>query len=314
MDISLVIHVVGPVFVLLGLGYFAGRTQQFNTEQMRGLSLLVLRYAMPAAIFLGMAHFDRDVLVQQGPLVLVMLFFYSGLFVLGYGLLLLLKQEPLRAALLSYTSTSKAATVYGLVVLVQLFGTDLGRAMVGLSALIMNLTQLSAAVYLFKSAAAKGGERPSLIAAIRRTALDPLVLAPALGAAVALSGYKLPFMVSDVLEPLAQSAGAIAIFSAGLGMATFRLRLRSPVIALGGLVNLVVIPALFFGLLIFFDISGPVAQAAFMVCMLPVATKALLFAEVYEEEEGEAASILLLTSLALLVTIPIGIELNRFLA
>ncbi|MGE4373656.1 MAG: AEC family transporter [Xanthobacter sp.] len=314
MDLSRIIHVVGPVFILLALGYFAGRTKQFDNDQMRGLSLLVLRYAMPAAVFLGMAHFDRDLLVQQGPLVIVMLFFYSGLFVLGYGLLLMMKQQPLRSALISYACTSKAATVYGLVVLVQLFGTDLGRAMVGLCALIMNLTQLSVAVYLFKSASADGGERPSIISAIRRTALDPLVVAPALGAVVALSGYKLPFLVSDVLEPLAQSAGAVAIFAAGLGMATFRLQFGSPVIAVGGLINLVVIPALFFGLLVLFGISGPVAQAAFMVCMLPVGTKALLFAEVYEEEEGEAASMLLLTSLALVVTIPIGIEVSHFLA
>lgn len=311
MDIYFVLHVVGPVFLLLGLGYFAGRQKQFSGEQMRGLTTLVLRYAMPAALFLGMAHFDRELLLRQGPLVLIMLLFYSGFFVLGYTLLRAARQPAMDAALLSYAGTSKAATVYGLLVLTQLFGADLGRAMVGLSALIMNLTQLSLAIYLFKSAGT--GEAPSILATLRKTLVDPLVIAPFLGAVIALSGFTLPAVISDIMEPLAETAGPVAIFAAGLAMATFRLHLGSRAVVLAVLNSLVVMPALFFVLLKLFGLSGPVPQAAFVVCLLPIASKALLFSETYEEEEGPVASILLITSLALFITIPLGIWLTGFL-
>ncbi len=313
MDISVIVQALAPVLFLLGLGFLAGRTGQFDASQTRVFSALALRYAIPAALFLGMAHFDRSLLLEQGTLVLIILFFYTGFFIAGYALLRVLKISALNSALFAYAGTSKAATIYGLVALTPIFGAELGRGMVGLCALVMNLSQLSFALYMFNSATLPAGQKVQVWDITRRTITNPLVLAPALGAVVSLGGFSIPALVGDVLDPLAHAAGAIALFACGLGMASFKMQFNSHAVALVTLIALVVQPVLFFLLLRLFDLSGPVAQAAFVISTFPIAAKALLFAETYESEEGEIATMLLVTSLAMVVMLPLSLWASRFL-
>ena len=90
-----------------------------------------------------MAHFDRAVLLQQGPIAFVMLIGYSGLYLFLYWLMLRLGMDRLRAALLGYTFRSTAVPIYGLTVLVPIYGNLVAAGIVGLAALITNLAQVS---------------------------------------------------------------------------------------------------------------------------------------------------------------------------
>src|SRR4051794_8725440 len=56
---------IAPVLLVLALGYAAGKHHSFSADQAKGLSRLALAYALPAALFLGMAHFNRALLLQQ---------------------------------------------------------------------------------------------------------------------------------------------------------------------------------------------------------------------------------------------------------
>ena len=100
-----------------------------------------------------MAHFDRQLLLRQGPVVVVMLIGYSLFFLAGYAILRLLRMDKLQAVLFSYTVSSTAAPIYGLTVLVPIFGETVGTGIVGLSALVTNLAQVSIAIFLLQSAA-----------------------------------------------------------------------------------------------------------------------------------------------------------------
>jgi malonate transporter and related proteins len=62
---------MAPVILVLALGFAAGKHHSFSADQARGLSRLALTYALPAALFLGMAHFDRALLLRQGPTVIL---------------------------------------------------------------------------------------------------------------------------------------------------------------------------------------------------------------------------------------------------
>lgn len=87
MDPATLISALAPVLLVLGLGYAAGKHRSFDDDQTRGLSHLALTYALPAVLFLSMAHFDRATLLAQAPFAVVMLAGYSGLYLCLYGLL-----------------------------------------------------------------------------------------------------------------------------------------------------------------------------------------------------------------------------------
>src|SRR5262249_10963999 len=125
MSASILLSAIAPVILVLASGFAAGKHHRLSAEQATGLSRLALTYALPAALFLSMAHFDRALLVQQVPVAVVMLIGYSGLYLLLYWLLRVLGMNKLKAALLGYTFASTAVPIYGLTVLVPIYGEEI---------------------------------------------------------------------------------------------------------------------------------------------------------------------------------------------
>ena len=304
MDAPTLIAALAPVLLILGLGFAAGKHRSFDDDQTRGLSHLALTFALPAALFLSMAHFDKQTLVEQAPVALVMLVGYSGLYVVLYGLLRALRRSRLEAALLGYTFASSSVPVYGLTILTPIYGADVGSAVVGLVALITNLAQVSLAVFLLESASSKGGEHASLAGSITRSATNPLVWAPALGGVLALTGLHLSPYVAGTLQPLASAASGVAIFAAGLVLATHTVRF-SPLVLIGSLVVMVVQPALFFAGMSLGGLAGDIPHAAVVAGAFPNATIALLFAQQFGTAQREIASIMLLTTVGMVISIPL---------
>ena len=312
LDASTLIAALAPVLLVLGLGFAAGKHKAFDDDQVKGLSHLALTYALPAALFLSMAHFRRTTLLQEAPIAVVMLAGYTGLYFVLYRSLLAAGRTRLEAALLGYTFSSSSVPIFGLTVLVPIYGQDTGAAVVGLVALITNLAQVSVAVFLLDSAAISGGERPSLAKSLSRAMTNPLVWAPLLGGCLALSDLTLSPAVTATLQPLAAAGGGVAMFAAGLVLAAHRVTL-SPLVVVGVLIVLAVQPALFFLAMKLGQLRGPMAEAALVGSAFPNATIAILFAQQYRTAEREVASVLLITTLAMVVAIPLTLVASSFL-
>ncbi|MFP5330185.1 MAG: AEC family transporter [Alphaproteobacteria bacterium] len=303
---------IAPVLLVLALGYAAGRHKSFDDDQVRGLSRLALTYALPAALFLSMAHFSRANLVAQAPIALVMLAGYSGLYLFLNWLLRLMRRPRLEAALLGYTFASSSVPVFGLTVLTPIYGQETGAAVVGLVALVTNLAQVSIAVFLLESASPKSGERISVPGLIVRSARNPLVWAPVLGGLLALTGLHLSPLVAQALQPLAAAAAGVSIFAAGLVLAAHRLVL-SRIVVVGALVVLAVQPAIFFASLKLGGLSGAMPNATVVASAFPTATVSILFAQQYRTSEAEIASIMLLTTLGMIASIPLTLLATAYL-
>src|SRR5260370_18631503 len=87
MDIVGLVGSLLPVFFVLALGYIAGKRNTFDAGQAAGLSKLALGFALPAALFVSMTDIQRDLLLQQGSLVLALMIAHIGLFLIALFLL-----------------------------------------------------------------------------------------------------------------------------------------------------------------------------------------------------------------------------------
>lgn len=312
MSLATLIAALAPVLLVLALGFAAGKHGSFDEDQTRGLSHLALSYALPAALFLSMAHFKRSVLIEQMPIVVVMLVGYSGLYLLLYALLRLAKRSRLEAALLGYTFASSSVPVFGLTVLEPIYGSDTGSAVVGLVALITNLAQVSIAVFLLESASPEAGETVSVARTFGRSAANPLVWAPVLGGILAVTGVQLSPYVSDALLPLAAAASGIAIFACGLVLASHRI-VFSPLVLLGSAIVLAIQPLLFLIAMRVGGVSGIMANATVVASAFPTATISILFARQYHTAEAEVASVLLITTVGMVASIPLSVLASTLL-
>ena len=80
MNIGGLVSALLPVFFVLALGYFAGKRNAFDSDQAAGLSKLALSFALPASLFVSMTDIPKDLLLQQGRLVLALILSHAGLF------------------------------------------------------------------------------------------------------------------------------------------------------------------------------------------------------------------------------------------
>src|SRR5215475_14555239 len=155
MNIGGLVGALLPVFFVLALGYFAGKRNSFDADQAAGLSKLAVSFALPASLFVGMTAIPKDLLLQQGPLVLALILSHAGLFLLAWACFRFTKILSATAAILYALMLSTSATpVFGLAVLQPLLGPTSSGA-VGLIALAINLTVPPAVILLEMDAASK---------------------------------------------------------------------------------------------------------------------------------------------------------------
>jgi len=75
-----------PVFFVMFLGYLAGARRIIDNQHVASLNALVMTFALPAALFVGVAQTSRSGLEQNGKLVLVLVISMLVIFGLAFAL------------------------------------------------------------------------------------------------------------------------------------------------------------------------------------------------------------------------------------
>jgi predicted permease len=317
MNIAGLVGALIPVFFVLALGYVAGKRNAFDADQDGGLSKLALSFALPASLFVSMTDIRKDLLLQQGPLVLALILAHAGLFVAAWSGLRFVKSLRGTPSIIYALMLSTSATpVFGLAVLEPILGPTSAGA-VGLVALAINLTVPPAVVLLEMDAATKhqqvatGPSKPSAILTGLNAGLkSPLLWAPILGIALVLAGIHLPPVVASCFQLIGSTTSGVAVFAVGLVLAAHPIRLSRGV-CVGSLARVTVQSAVLFALLHLMQVNSPFAREALVCCSFPLATVVVLFAARYKAVESEAASMLLVSTLALAVTVPTILWLSK---
>lgn len=120
-----VLTIIVPIFFVLLRGFAAGRARAFDGDRVAGINELVLDFALPASLFVGTVGVARTQLLQQGPLLLVLLVSVVGLYVVVALLGRLLFRHTLaNSALQAIAVTFAAGPFFGPALLSGLYGTN----------------------------------------------------------------------------------------------------------------------------------------------------------------------------------------------
>lgn len=317
MNITGLVGALLPVFFVLALGYIAGKRHTFDGNQAAGLSKLALQFALPSALFVSMTDIRRDLLLQQGPLVLSLLIAHVGLFLLSFSILnRLATLRGTGAVILALALSTSATPVFGIAVLQPLLG-DTSAGTVGLVALAINLVVPIAIIFLEMNAGSSTSGSPNGVSTTARVKTgviaglkSPLLWAPVLGVVVVLIGLHLPKEIASSLEMIGSATSGVAVFTVGLALAAHSFHFSKTVL-FGTLGRIVIQTVVLFGLFHLLHVSGPFAKEALTCCSFPMATIVVLFASKYRVLEAETASILLLSTATLVITVPITLAIGR---
>jgi malonate transporter len=111
----------------------------------------------------------------------------------------------------------------------------------------------------------------------------------------------MPPMLSSALELLGQAAAGVALFAAGILLASFKVTVSRFVLSVTGIKNIVQ-PALVWAALLALGYTGPLVGEAVVTTSLPVWVLVVMLAVQYETAETETASTFLISTVGSIIT------------
>lgn len=302
---SSIVNVVLPVFALILLGYLCSRTGRLGPTAASELNRFVVWLGLPALLFKITATSTWSEVWQPG---FVAAFSIGCLGVFAVTLLYRrLQKQPLVDAGLDALGASYANTGYvGFPLCLLILGeTALQPALVATLIVVCVLFALALACV---ETGLHAGQAPgkTLFKVCRALLVNPLVLAPLLGAAWAAGGLTLPSGIMTMLELLGAAAAPCALVSLGLFLALPKTgsppRGVWPLVAL----KLVVQPALTWFLAAkVFELEPVWVYSALLLSALPTGTGPYMLAQFYGRESSRVANVVLYSTLGSLITLSV---------
>lgn len=303
-----------PLFFVMGVGYVAGRTKRINHLQMLGINRVLVEFTLPAALFTGTVQTPRAELVQHGPLILALLIAFVVFWVIGNVAGRLLFHHTAGESVLQATAIAFPNTGFmGVSILGGLFGTS-SLASVAISTALGVLFFVPSAVIILEITRKAREEKSSAVAhsklqkiilpAFVNAGRAPLVWAPILAALLVLFGLALPPEILAMLNLLGSITGGLAMFAAGLVLAAFPLRLNFE-IGFNTFLKMIAQPLFMLVVMSALGVVGLRAHEGVILAALPTPILATILATQYGTYQSEASSTLVLTSLVLVILLPL---------
>jgi predicted permease len=308
-----------PVLFVIALGYFAGRTKEFDQDQVKGINELVLDFALPAIMFVGIVKTASNPPSGETTfliaITLALLAFYIGVLLVSLTVLRhSLGEAALQACLLSFPSVA----FMGIPIFKGLFG-DSGVLSVTVATVIANLTIAPMTVLLLeihaaRTARAGAGEEAAafadeVVAALKSSFAKPVVWAPLAAIAIVATGIPVPEAVDNMLTLIGSTTSGVSLFAAGLIIAAYKVTVTVEIVS-NVVAKMVAQPLFAVFLVVMFAMKEPLSRELILMCAIPSSAFAVLLAPRYNAYETESASTLVLTSFAMVAIMPVAIMLT----
>lgn len=295
---------LAPIFFVMALGYWAGRTGRVDNRQVGSLNSLTMSFALPASLFSAMASAPRSEIVQQSSLFLslgvTMLLVYGAWYLASR---LLLKASPGDAAMQALTIAFPNLAGVGLPIASAVLGTTgMVQVAVVLAAGSILVTPLSLVIVELK---AGGGAPLSLprrvFKALFNALTKPVVLAPVFGILFALAGFQLGDIAQASLLLIGHAAAGVALFLTGLVLSSQSFRLDWKVVAATVMAD-VMRPLIAAGFVIALSIPWDLAKVAILLATVPSGFFGILFAVNYKLDSGSPGSMVIASTIFSIIT------------
>ncbi|MGE1160563.1 AEC family transporter [Pantoea agglomerans] len=315
--IYIIVHALAPIFVIMLLGFWAGKAGMVNNKDVSLLNIFVMDFALPAALFSATVQTPWPGIVAQWPLIVVI----TGAMWITYGAVYfaatkVFKKSPQDAAVLTLTVALPNYAALGLPILASVLGengaTSLSVA-VSIACGSVLLTPLCLLILERAKAFADGTEHGSTLTMLPilmwRSVKKPIVLGPLIGVVLSALGVKMPDLVLAAIKPLGLAATAAALFLTGVILSARKLKLNA-VVGVGTVTKLLIQPFIAWGLVLALGLSGPVAITAILMIALSAGFFGVVFGNRFGVQSPDAEAVLLLSSILCILSLPLFITLT----
>lgn len=313
-----------PAVITVVLGFVAARRHDFVAADASVLIKMVMHYALPLALFVGTVRTTRVSLLHDIPLLIGLFIAMVALYLVVLGVGRLVFHASWGASALAALAASAPNFAYiGPPVLGNLYGQASGIP-IAVGNTLLVLTVFPATVVLLTldarspaeakqagdaQAPAAGSDVAGILSILGHAFAQPIVWLPLLGVAFVMFGVHIPAPAANTLDLLGQSATGVALFSAGIVIAAYKVEINRVVLALAFLKNIGQ-PALLLALLLAVGYTNPLLGEAVVTTALPAIVSVALLGVQYGVAQSLTASTLFLSLVSSLFTLALFIALT----
>ena len=312
-----IINALAPIFVIMLLGFYAGKAGMVDNKNVSLLNIFVMDFALPAALFSATVQTPWAGIVQQSPLILVLVLamwiVYAAIYFISTRLF---HKSPQDAAVLTLTVALPNYAALGLPILGSVLGEGASTSLsvaVSIACGSVLMTPFCLLTLEREKARAAGDGASAGIGMLPvlmwRSVTKPIVWGPLLGVVLSGLGVSMPGMVLSAIKPLGLAATAGALFLTGVILSGRQLKING-VVVLSSITTMLIQPFIAWGLVIAFGISGQVAITAILMVALSAGFFGVVFGNRFGVQSPDAEATLLISSLLCIITLPLFITLT----
>lgn len=303
IDFFLTLQKVAVLFLLIVIGFVAGKSKLISETGQKDITQLVLYVTMPATIFSAMQlEMNQERLNTAITILGIMVFCYVVMFIVGYFLSRKLPLTEGRKDVFSTALLLSNTSFMGYPIIQSLLGEEaLFYAVVG-AGFIFEVVSWSLGVYLISRNASSDAT-----ISVRKIILSPGILSIIVGLIFFIGQWQVPEPVNSVITTLSPATSPLAMIVIGLMLSRSNIKeaFQNPILYLAAGVKLLAVPVIITLILKLVGVSGPELVIPVMMISMPTASYVAMFSANYGNDGKFASQIVFLSSLLSMVTIPI---------
>jgi predicted permease len=314
--IDILVKDILPIFVIMFLGYAAGKRKIFNSSDSKILNKLVLTYALPAALFVSIVKADRQMLFDDLKLTIISFVVITALFLWAYfSCYKFFKHSKSEAAVCALITGSPTIGFLGFAVLEPIYGaTATTGLVVAIVSIVVNAINIPIGLALLNNG--KGGTSSGDVKKtnpVLDALKEPVCWAPILAVILVLLDIKFPAILDPNFELIAKANSGVAVFAAGLTLSGMKFQLDGEVVY-NTIQKLVLMPAILLIVGMMFHMEADKLQMMVLAGALPPAFSGIIIGNQYQLYERTGTSSLAFSILLFVIMAPFWIWITRLVA
>ena len=315
---SILIKDILPIFVIMALGYAAGKRGVFTAANAQIFNKLVLTYALPAALFVSIVKADRTMLFDDGKLLIISLVVLVGLFLLSYlSTYKIFKHTKSEAAVSALITGSPTIGFLGFAVLEPIYGSTAATGLVvAIVSIVVNAVSIPIGMALLNAGSSGAGKEQDATKKgnpVLEALKAPVCWAPILAVILVLCGIKFPTILDPNFELIAKANSGVAVFAAGLTLSGLKFQLDKEVIY-NTCFKLLLMPAVLLIVGLIFKMDPTKLQMMVLAGALPPAFSGIIIGSRYQQYVRTGTSTLAFSIFMFVLAAPLWIWITRLVA
>lgn len=310
MSIESITVLLLPVFFVILLGYLAGYFKFLNSDNAKGLTTFVTKFALPAHLFVGIVTTSKDKLAEKLPFFLVMTVGMLGFFFLVMIISsFFFKKNITRSAMYGLNSTQPSFAFIGIPVLGGIFGTAAVTFPIAITGIVVNAFLIPLATLIGSLGRNKEGDEKIskiVLQSLKKGISSPLAFVPLIALILALCNVTFPETVTGMFEMIGKTVSGVALFAIGATVGIKKLNLNAKAFGISFL-KIVVHPLFMLAVAMLFGLSDQETIMAVLLVAFSCSSVAVMVSSDFKELETETASAFVISTILSVLTIPLFI-------